>query len=217
MLLLVPLVRSLYQSRTQYRDLPAFFGLLEYHPPHNKPPLLNSLEQPRHKFGADLMTQLTIRPRYVAATVAWLLLFAAVPFTVPLLAQLQIPNAVLLGIIIVSLVFVTVYGRALTSAYRWVELDDDKIRTSRLLMRRIQEWKIREILTVKGIGLEELGLPETADENERMGYEIEFRDGAKLLLSRHEMGAIDEFLLALADQIKQDAANPDHSPCQVTD
>ena len=34
-------------------------------------------------------------------------------------------------------------------------------------------------------------------------YEIVYRDGSTLLLSKHEMGGLDEFLITLADQIKQ--------------
>jgi hypothetical protein len=57
------------------------------------------------------MTRVTIRPRYVAVTAGCLCLATAVPFTIPLLAQPQVSNALLLGVILASVVFVTVYGR----------------------------------------------------------------------------------------------------------
>lgn len=143
--------------------------------------------------------RIAIRPRYVGATVVYLLLSTAILFSVPLLAQLQVPDAILPGVILVSLVFVTVFGRTLIIAHQWIELDGDIIRFCSLLTGRVKESKVSDIVSVKGP--KELGLPGSV----RKGYEIEF-NGTKLLLSEHEMGSIDEFLIALADRVRSEKA-----------
>jgi hypothetical protein len=97
---------------------------------------------------------------------------------------------------------------ALTSAFRLVELEGNALRASRLLTGRLKTWEVQNIFTVNRIGLKEMGLPEMADVNKGKGFEIEFCDGAKLLLSRHEMGAINKFIVALADWIKIEFPEP---------
>jgi hypothetical protein len=81
------------------------------------------------------------------------------------------------------------------------------MRGKMLMKLRVSEWEVGDIVTVNGFGVEKLGLRKplgsTEDVTKRLGYEIVFRDGSMLMLSKHELGGLDEFLIALADRIKQ--------------
>jgi hypothetical protein len=154
------------------------------------------------------MHTVRLRPAFVALAVVFSTLFLGGPLAVAVLVLVFAPTSVAVWIALACLAFAGVLVYALSSSNQWVELDDGAIRAKRLLTRRVVTQHLRDIVAIKELdsaamgGLENLVLDALMKTSNR-GYELRFRDGTKIGLVRGDMAGLDEFLVALADQLRE--------------
>ncbi|WP_020471583.1 hypothetical protein [Zavarzinella formosa] len=153
--------------------------------------------------------RIRLRTIFVIMAITCVIMFLGGPLAIAVIALIFAPAEVSIPIASGAVVFVLGLGYAMSSSYQWVELDDGVIRGRKLLTRKIVEKPVAEIIGVaslnsKGMGpLENLVLDAFMKTSNR-GYQLRFRDGTKLALVRGDMAGLDEFLIALADQMKND-------------
>jgi hypothetical protein len=142
-----------------------------------------------------MQTKIIFRPSFAGRA----LLAVAMLFGIPVLVLIPLASAhqLMVAALIALSIAVFTLGLLARSAYRWVEIEGDTIRGRKLLGAR-KEWKVQDISGIKSIDFE------GQDAKGKRGYNVSFRDGSKIRLSRAEMSGVDEFLKALAEQIKDD-------------
>jgi hypothetical protein len=89
-----------------------------------------------------------------------------------------------------------------------VELDDGVIRGKKLLTRTVVERPLSDLvdaaaLNSKAMGPLENALMDAVLKTSNRGYELRFRDGTKIGLVRGDMAGFEEFLGALAEEIRK--------------
>src|SRR5262245_50006436 len=121
----------------------------------------------------------TLRPKFIVVAVAFLFLLVAIPAAIRYFTlfpfQAEVSVAVAVGTLILSILLV----RVLHSCYHWVELDRCTIRGRKLVTRRISEWEVRDIVSIRDLSTKDLGLPEIQVSGDhvlgsRHGYELRF-------------------------------------------
>jgi lipopolysaccharide export LptBFGC system permease protein LptF len=153
------------------------------------------------------MHTVRLRPAFVALAVGFSALFLGGPLAVAVLVLIFAPFSVAVWVAPASIAFAAVLVYAMSSSNQWVELNDGVIRAKRLVTRQVVTRHIRDIVAIKDLNsalmgpLENLVLDALMKTSNR-GYELRFRDGTKIGLVRGDMAGLDEFLVALADQLR---------------
>jgi hypothetical protein len=139
--------------------------------------------------------RITFRPRFaVSALVAMTLLFGIPVLVLIPIATLHQLTAAAFVALSIAVFILTLLAR---SAYRWVEIESDTIRGRQLLGSR-KEWKVHDISSIKSIDYE------GQDTHGKRGYNLTFKDGSRIRLSRAEMSGVDDFLKRLADRMQDE-------------
>jgi hypothetical protein len=154
------------------------------------------------------MARVRLRPAFVALAVGFSALFLGGPLAAAVLVLVFAPISVAVWVALACLAFAGVLGYAMSASNQWVELDVGVIRAKRLLTRRVVTRHIRDVVAIKELNsaamgsLENLVLDALMKTSNR-GYELRFRDGTKIGLVRGDMAGLDEFLVALAAELRQ--------------
>ena len=147
-----------------------------------------------------------LRFPFVILAVVCVLLFVVAPVaigvTVLLLAPLEVGIPVALG----GIAFGALLGWAMSSSFHWIELRDGILRGRKLLTRRIVEYPVDDIIRIlplhsKGLSELENLIMDSLMKTSNCGYALQFRDGSKIGLVRGDMVGLNDFLLALHDQL----------------
>jgi hypothetical protein len=155
-----------------------------------------------------MIHRIRLRPAFVVLAVGCMTLFLVVPLVVAIAVLILAPLNVSLYLAPGAVLFVAVLGYAMSSSYQWVELDGGVIRGRKLLTRRVSEQKVADIVAIlplhsKLMGPMENALMDAFLKTDNRGYELRFRDGTKIGLVRGDMAGLDEFVVGLADQMRE--------------
>jgi hypothetical protein len=154
------------------------------------------------------MTRIRLRPIFIVLAMICFFLFLVCPILFAVVALVLAPVKVSIPVTLFAVVFVLVLGYAMSSSYQWVELDDGVIRGKKLLTRTVVERPLSDLvdaaaLNSKAMGHLENALMDAVLKTSNRGYELRFRDGTKIGLVRGDMAGFDEFLGALAEEIRK--------------
>jgi hypothetical protein len=154
------------------------------------------------------MVRIHLRPIFVVLPVICFFLFLGCPILFAAVALVLAPVKVSIPMTLFAIVFVSVLGYAMSSSYQWVELNDGVIRGQKLLTRTVIERPLSDLvdaaaLNSKAMGHLENALMDAVLKTSNRGYELRFRDGAKIGLVRADMAGFEEFLGAVAEAIKK--------------
>ncbi|HVK08807.1 MAG TPA: hypothetical protein VM597_08535 [Gemmataceae bacterium] len=153
------------------------------------------------------MHTVRLRPAFVVLAVAFVTLFVVAPVAVAVLALALAPFEVAAWVAVAAVAFAGLLVYAMSSSNQWVELDGGVIRAKRLVTRRVLTRHVRDLVAIEALhsdlmgSLENLALDGLLKTSNR-GYELRFRDGTKVGLVRGDMAGLDEFLVALADELR---------------
>jgi hypothetical protein len=155
------------------------------------------------------MVRIHLRPVFVVLAMVCFFLFLACRLIFAAVALVFAPVQVSIPAALFAVVFVLGLGYAMSSSYQWVELDGGSIRGRKLLTRTIVERPVRDLvdaaaLNSKAVGHLENALMDAVLKTSNRGYELRFRDGTKIGLVRGEMAGFEEFLGAVAEQIRKE-------------
>lgn len=161
-----------------------------------------------------------LRPIILAVAAACILTFLVGPIVAAVVAVVFAPVGIAVPAALGAVAFAAVMGYLMSSSYQWVEVDGGTIRGRRLLTRKVVEMRVADITEAKPIHTNYLGALENAlldfllDTSNR-GFQLFFRDGSRLPLIRADMSGVDEFLGAVAEQlraIREAAGEPPLTP-----
>jgi hypothetical protein len=154
------------------------------------------------------LPRVRLRPLILVLAVFLILLVLGLPLAIALTLLVFAPIVIGVPVALVILVIVSLVGYAMSSSVQWVELDDGVIRWKKLLTRRVYQKPLTELIDARPLHSNLMGPLENAIMDAMMmtsnrGFELRFRDGTKLGLVRGDMAGLDEFLGALAEQLRR--------------
>jgi hypothetical protein len=153
------------------------------------------------------MIRIRLRPIFIVLAMICFFLFLVCPILIAVVVLVLAPVKISIPMTLFAVVFVLALGYAMSSSYQWVELDDGVIRGKKLLTRTVVERPLSDLvdaaaLNSKAMGHLENALMDAVLKTSNRGYELRFRDGTKIGLVRGDMAGFDEFLGALAEEIR---------------
>jgi hypothetical protein len=154
------------------------------------------------------MIRIRLRPIFIVLAMICFFLFLVCPILIAGVVLVLAPINVSIPVTLFAVVFALVLGYAMSSSYQWVELDDGVIRGKKLLARTVVERPVSDLvdaaaLNSKAMGHLENALMDAVLKTSNRGYELRFRDGTKIGLVRGDMAGFEEFLGALAEQMRK--------------
>lgn len=174
----------------------------------------------RHLPFTRMTPSVHLRSVFVVMALGCFTLFLAVPLVVAAAVLILAPPDVSIWVAPGAVAFAAGIGYAMSSGVQWAELDGGVIRWRSLLTRRVREKAIADIVAVTPLnsaaGPLENAILTAATGTSNRGYELRFRDGARLGLVRSDMAGLDEFLKVLAVEIASRCGNPE-APAESSD
>jgi hypothetical protein len=154
------------------------------------------------------MIRIRLRPIFIVLAMICFFLFLVCPILIAVVALVLAPINVSIPMTLFAVVFVLALGYAMSSSYQWVELDDGVIRGKKLLTRTVVERPLSDLVDAAALNSKAMGHLENALmvavlKTSNRGYELRFRDGTKIGLVRGDMAGFEEFLGALAEEIRK--------------